>query len=106
MDTNAASPVSQTPTLRDKNEPLLWRMILPAAAILMLVLSSLPVDMAKLQPDPDKQNLVWGLFVATLMGFMAGKLSKFRSRTENWIYGGAALLFAGYITYKIYSAML
>ena len=106
MDTPTTSPELPTPKLRTKDEPLLIRLIFPAVVLFFLLLCSVEVDMTKLQPHPDKQNLIWGLYQAALTGYMAGKVSQYRSKMENWAYGGVAVLIAAFMIYKVSGALL
>lgn len=106
METRDPSSIHQSPLLRFKDEPLWVRMILAAVLILFITLSELPLDMAELQPDPEKQHKLWGLYLAAMTGFFAGKISIYRSKKENWPFGVVAVLFSAYLIYKIAGAML
>lgn len=106
METTKSSSSEPSPQLRTKDEPLWVRMILAVVLILFLILESLPLDMVELQPDPEKQHTLWGLYLAAMTGYFAGKISIYRSKKENWPFGVVAVLFSAYLIYKITSAML
>lgn len=106
METKKSSSTPQSPLLRTKDEPFWVRMIFAVVLILFMVLGSLPLDMAELQPDPDKQPMLWGLYGAAMTGFFGGKISKARSKKENWLFGVVAVLCGTYMTYRITDAML
>jgi hypothetical protein len=85
-------------------EPLHYRLFRAAVMLIIIVLGSVEIDASKLNPEPFTQHTHWGLGMAAVAGMAAGMVGTHRSKKENMVFSGLALVILACLIWRILSA--